>query len=223
MKFYKITQPDYKELGDSVQVESMTEDYDRTSNGSYNLLPTNKEIKVIPNFDALLLTKNARLTDWISAIVPFSSSIFFIASQRMTKLILNHNCSKELQVFDAKVEQNSVLYSYKCLYSYDRSMSLIDFEKITFDKVDIISKKIFEKLSILDSTEFDKITLKGLTDKERPYKLVPNKISLKKNIPLDFFRIGIAPYGYFVSERLKESIVSHDFSGIAFTSLEELG
>lgn len=217
MKYYRLENEYRKEIvGPYPQSEGMADDYNyQKENSVWNIYYDNP---IVPDLDAIKLTKGANLTDMLS-VVSISRMAGKIVSEKFRDLTLEFSLPQH-QFYEAKVVdyKNSLITEKKYFL-----FRLLEYQNrcINFDRSEFF---IYQR----GVGEIDSITIYGVEDLEKSPGddglgvgefIKPRFISLELEKTFDIFSFRHIA-GFFVSERLKNAIESVGLTGMRFEELE---
>jgi len=227
MKYYKI-EAEKGTSGHSPQVKGVIK------NGTFieyfnelkkiNQIMLDEKVDGKLDFDAFQLYGTAKRNDFIFSIPFLSQKRSMLVSQKLGNIITSFSMQPESQIFDVPVIHRKKEYQFQLFYSYDLGCNVVDTKKIEFWDVDEKTKQKLERFEFSTRKEYiDNLRNNVEVRSKKRTLLLPNKLVLRENLRLDFFRIymGLAN-GYYVSGKLKNAIEEAECTGISFTPVEDL-
>lgn len=221
MKFFKLTlSTDEKIIGRYPQsIEMITiGDWGLKENFQLGYFGPIKNLGRLPETK---IQDNAIATDIVESAY-LRESFFLIMNQKFVDFLIQFKIPA-YELFESPVHHKKVIHNYKLFHiEYPSNDLFINFRKSEF----YIGKRGLPPSDLLVEIHHFKEYLKR--QKQTKLEHPGNNLLCKKLIldlskcEYDLFRLAVVPaLGYFVSERLKNSIESKGFTGLDFKEIEE--
>ena len=226
MKYYRLRHSfEKKELGHFTQIQKTTWNGRPFDKGSFAMQLLFDPIPTNPAIPALEFYKSAKTTSLIQ-MVEIGLRLHLTINDAFLDF-LEPYCNGSFQTWKIKATKKEVDYTYYIFYLDEYKSDFINYDKSIFKLFECLGgfhyKDLDQEIKITSDVDFlDKCRefpgLYGIPELQ-PIKIVLNT----SNQEVDFFRCahnGMA--GYYVSERLKESIQENGFTGMRFEEIEEI-
>tara|TARA_R110002049_G_scaffold155557_6_gene320485 strand:- start:12493 stop:13176 length:684 start_codon:yes stop_codon:yes gene_type:complete len=219
MKYYHLSVSiDFKEVG----IYPQSTNFNEIGNIQEYGLGFNEPIDGI-NLPELILESKANLTNLIS-VTYINRAIFLVLDQNFISILKSNHCLNDFQSWNLKLSiNNNMINNYYLFHlSYPSDEHLIDFDKSRFllsnNKLIRVKSKRFYNYTDYKK-EWDKNISCGDSLKFEELFLDFRKINhdLIRILNIDSMCIG-----YYVSEKLKNSIEEQGFTGMHFQEIEEM-
>ncbi len=222
MRYFKVFAPYKRSIngsGEYSQIQYIAGRYDYDSPDSISCFWLNS---TKPNFQPFLLHSNAKLTDYLSNE---RGAGFFIFKNNFINFLSDFNIQKEYSVYPVELtyhkDRSDLIqgqYSALVIWKSNEHYNSIDFEKSDFyiqTKIDKSTINFKDKNQLLN-------LIKVMKEKsESRFIIGYDNIVLKNDLKVDIFRLGIFG-GLYVSEKLKDAIEEHGFTGMEFKLMEHI-
>ena len=224
MNYYKLDHSlNSKEIGCFPQSESMAPGYMRYSENSVYNIDYTKKIDFEPNFKHIQLSKRSKVTDMLNTVAIRTDAL--VISQKMFAEIQKHKVPDTFQIFDVSVldsKKNNLAYLF--FYIYDLGLHMIDFKAMNFRKMSLFNRKDKIPIAIESQEHFQKLRENDKKNEDYYSYLTDQLRLIEANIKTDIFRLAMVEpaSGYYVSERLKETLEASGCTGFRFTTIEDL-
>jgi hypothetical protein len=178
-----------------------------------------RHIGTIPSFEINLeyvrLEKEAKLTDFLSYYPNLHHGGGFLLSEKALEILTSHRLPP-YEIYNAQVYSylgEKISSKYKLLYCPPLAYDFINFEKTRFfEGSRILGKKIF---SIRSGAEFEKLKENKLFQSEKIF------LNASFDDKLDYFLTKVSMSNIFISERLKESLITAGMAGLNIVEVTE--
>lgn len=205
---------DLKEVGVENQIQNIAPDYNPEAEYSWRHIKPQEPINYrfrAPNF---ILEPKAIMTDFLN-FVP-GPRFMLLISDKFFDLMKGFHLP-EFQKFTSKVFYEGKDFNYNLVYfSNSFDSKFIDFKQSKF----AITKfgKFVESIIISSEDDFwrKKETIK------RPLRISFVSLILKEEIQFDLFRLYYPFTGFFISSKLKNSILANNITGIKIYDLNSI-
>lgn len=228
MKYYVLKHSNEQNIvGDTPQSEGMKDSYISYADDSAFKMSPYEIPEFQPNFDAMLLSSKAKLTDWVDD--PFGTTgPGMTVSKKFKNILTSHNLCKHEFYKVGILHKGSSIDNYW----YMRIGEILeDTDCIDFHKTHFVSKPMFlwmdDKpimLNVKDRLELQQAVKEQITSNPM-FKVLPDtKLYLNKKFDknMDLFYFGFSDM-YIVSERLKLEIEKFNITAVEFKELGNYG
>ena len=214
-----------KVTGGIPQCERMSKGYYYGENSVWKVLF--EKLDFIPDLDAFLLTKRAKVTDLIYA-APVGTEIRgnMLVSKKLFDIFSNYKLP-QYQFFDAKVRKIALVYDYILMHFWENQNNFVDFQKSEF----FLGSKHGSKISDLEFKDYGaylsaredmNVANKKAEIKDRKTIRLSKLVIDKEKVNLDFFRICNIGRYYVVNERLKNALEESGCTGFDLIDIDTL-
>lgn len=207
------------------QISKMAKNYNfRSENSIYKLGKYDEEIPDFePDFDHFILKGNSKKTDILSNV--FLTNTGFIISEKFKSCLKNFKLPKH-KFYPVILKHGSdVINNYYYLHILNININEINFAESKFVTRGINNNIIEEyKFHNIEELQNERKKIKEIANLKNEYvSLWSLKISLTKNFPYDFFRIGgTIDSKFYISSALKEKFIIEKLTGIEILETDKL-
>jgi hypothetical protein len=220
MKFFKLeyNSLNIKETGTQFQCVSV----EKIGDMQKNIFPLEGLINFSFELPIPIMESKAKQTTLLNAI-PINSK-FIILKSYFIEFLKKFDIG-EFQTWSLKIKQKSIYYDdYKLfVLNFPIQKEIIDFENTFFFKGKISDFAFTgNNLHISDYDKYLKIHAEFQNSDDDLLKIRKVCFDMRQ-VKVDMFSIYNFPFGgYYVSEKLKNAIEEHRFSGMVFTDIEKI-
>lgn len=220
MKFYKLKfSLDLKEIGDYPQIQNFKKGYNPNRRESCSQISRyffGKSPDVEIDFDCLKLSTRAKLTDYVSCSY----------LSQLTGLLVSNELYKFLSALKMPTHISYAAPIYKKDETHFSDFKWVQFTKSYPEIIDYQTSEFY-----LDHSDvcYKKITINSypeykVAQDNVQYKINAKKLVLKRTIlnEFDVVRIGIVCNEIYITEVIKDEMVTKEFTGIAFEPADNL-
>lgn len=196
------------------QIQKMRQGYNYDSDDSiYALSKYLDQFPIIePNLDYFVLNNKAKLSDFLSTSLIGSNG--FLISDKVKNLFSRFNLMRH-RYYPAYVCFRKNVYNYYWVHFIPDLIEKVDFENSSFVILQNYSHKVGNiNVSSLEDLIQKKERLK-LNNPKKTITIWADKIHLLPNFTkhLDLFKIGVFDTSFYISESLKNSLISNKITG----------
>lgn len=217
MKTYKLQNSiKLKEIGTFPQIQKVSKGYDLNKIDSiYNITKfTDSFPDPAPDFSALAPETKAKMTDYISCayINPYSG---LLVNSKLKELLQKHELPPHKFYEFSITDRNGNSYNYNWMHFLSPKYAE---EWINLRKSKFILQP--DKIAININSPSDYAEKKS---KLKGHQYIQAELaSLYKQPYFDLFQIGFGDFAIYISERLKESFINNNISGIDITETKNI-
>ena len=208
---------DHKVIGSHYpQCSGVLDGYDNEYENQYSLYrfahQKGIEINYVPDLTAIKIFERTKVTDVISCGLGPGNDL--VISPKFKSIITEFSSSK-YQLFEATVNKKKEKFQYWWVhYIYDLE-KFVDFKSSTFFHVKAELKEKADKIkNYQDYRKF--------YDEEDKLGFIKTTNTVLKHAPLDFFMVGQFNQTHYISQALKDRLVSENITGIEFELAEDI-
>lgn len=218
MEYYKILWEYNPKIVGNIESDQTDTIIGENASMAYNSLKTFlfNEPYNAPILSTFLLKKKAKLTDYISSCqVNYRSG--HLISEKLLHFIQKFKISDYFAIpAEFTYDRNliEIISGYYLFVIKNSIFSYVNFEKSRF-KINSIMNDFQQSIVINSVTDIVEFRV-SKNESEWHHKLDFEKLVLMKDCNFDIFRIGEGMGGYYVSEKLKETIEEAGFTGMRF-------